>query len=1591
MGSKGGGFMQEEKPVASGVKISTSALGNALPVVYGRVRLAPNLIWLGQLFHEKTTDQLNPPVNEFGTRIGFGGPSIPAFDNIYYWISNVWALCEGPIEGALYLHKKEQRRLLRGLLTDNPELYPNGREPDNAWQGPVRLFYGVDDQGAWTFSDDPNADIVHKFPDPPVHYPGVATFNRRLQWLFNDAQIPNTTLEIFGLQLDPTVREVISTGVAGSGGGIRLDPSLDLSDDEVLADVPVVDVSETVGERLGDAGGTVEGEVTQIFTRPDPNGHKIGALAGNIITDMLTHELHGLDPDFWGDKIGDVALINTYSKAMGFLLGVEMSEQKETHQWIGDILKQCNCTAIQSEGQLKFISFGDGLVVGNNVAEGLGDQAIYIPDFIQSTPDGPVAVLQYEFTEDDFIVRGKKEPIRIKRPDPSEQKNTFTGEYTNRHDYYQDDTRQARNLAHIEQFGVRPAQKSNYKFLTDGDACQKRVNIESQVSTCPPNEYEFTVPAYYSDVEPGDLVGLTHGEYNLNRQPCRITDVGDDDTALRIRAVQMFIGLNTSVANKREVPFPLTDAYNEDPGDIDAPVIFEPTGDMTGGEPELWIGAHGKGDAWGGVQVFMSLDGGVDWEGIGKILPTIKIGVTQSSIAADADTFVVDFGGLGPEFELPESLSIRENHLHPIYLGGSSPGPNFVSYEVVYMSASTQLSPNVFEITIAKDLDGNRGRLGTENRFHRAGSRVMFINSNVLRVPLTREMITRPRSILFRFPSFNTFGVASQTPFDPGVMEAAHKIKATFFLAAVAPIERLVVNFSSNAAGPLFELRWARVSDARGEVEYEIRFGNEQFGRATPIGVTSDNRFTIAADGVYHVVARVSLSRFGFKGLLYRRGTPASVVVKGAEDVAANVIQDFNELPFRLHHYPSMLLAAEPHLYWRLGTERRTPAVFDEITGTQVGTAIGSPTVRLFGFVSGDDDHAYDFDGTNDAIDLGTGVSNDVNAAEFTLLWWLSSDDSSGNPMCIYSKSGGFYVGIDGSGRATFDDADVPAVSLVGTTDLRDDEKHLVALRYRRFAPLPGFEPLGVPRYKIELMVDGNVEAASPGFVLTFPVLTGQTYMAQKPDGSERFNGKISRFHKHPSWMNRFTVTTFFKAANYGAGVYDNFVNGIGADQYLKLEEREANAITDASPHDRPGRQFGNVTDGAPLQLTDSDGSKVFDGDSGTFLSSDLVLAGINERNFGYTFIFEADALQDGIVVSFYQNSSTPIGNHFRVKADGNMTVSFSGPTLGTQEFNCGTYVAGERYHVLVSWLEGIAQVLVDGTLTFAQAFGSQPLSINGKFARVGGTWPSAVSGPIDNFDGSVDELALITGTTSFEYLDRITPAPQWAASAKGGKSIDGLRINTDGTVDALPETSGVFEVPDSHIVVLPERQLASVIVGIDTVAVPTDDIRLEGAFQAIGGFKELDPNELISVLIEVGLSDTASGDDFVWQIYEPGAYLARRFKIRVTLESKTRGVIARMNQLRWTVDMPDKLQRGRVITSTTGTVQVFYPTPYVETADGTDNPSLSTHLRNITSLPVQEGDFILVTNETPAGFDIEVLNGGQRQERRVDWIANGY
>lgn len=358
----------------------------------------------------------------------------------------------------------------------------------------------------------------------------------------------------------------------------------------------------------------------------------------DVIEDIITNPRYGASPSL---SMADLSEFRTYCAATNLLISPALTEQREAFEIINEIVEAVNCAVVPSPDGFKIRSYGDSAVTGNGVT--------FTPNL------EPV----YHLTDDDFL--GEDQPVRVRRSRDTDAYNHSQIEYVNRFNQYNTETVEAKDQANIEMFGLRTQDPVKFDFFCEPKIARHAVQLLLQRKLYVRNEYEFELGWKYCRLEPMDIVTITDESLGLDQFLLRITRVEEDEEGiLSITAEELAVGSRSAV----EYDLQSSNGYqggNEEPGNINAPTIFEPPLELTEGKNQIWVAVSG-GLNWGGANVWASIDN-TTYEMIGSIYGSARYGTLISGIDADDTAMQIQlnttsqiFGGTLQDAEVDATL-----------------------------------------------------------------------------------------------------------------------------------------------------------------------------------------------------------------------------------------------------------------------------------------------------------------------------------------------------------------------------------------------------------------------------------------------------------------------------------------------------------------------------------------------------------------------------------------------------------------------------------------------------------------------------------------------------------------------------------------------------------------------------------------------------------------------------------------------------------------------------------------------------------------------------------------------------------------------
>jgi hypothetical protein len=448
----------------------------------------------------------------------------------------------------------------------------------------------------------------------------------------------------------------------------------------------------------------------------------------DIINAILTDSIIGVG--FPSANVASLSQFSNYCIANGLFVSPVYNSQRPANQLIQDLLDATNSNAYWSEGLLKIVPYGDTTVVGNG--------ATYTPT---TTPI-------YDFTDDDFLAPADQDPILITRDPYQDAYNHVQIEWCNRSNSYNPEVMDEKDDGAIAMYGHRPKGSVQYDFITTSAVAQFVANTQLKREVYIRKTYKFTVPWRYCLVEPMDLVTLTDARIGLNKTPVRVTEVDEDaDGNIKIVAEEFPWGTATATAYPKQAPSSYNPQADADPGQVNAPVMYEPTARATSYNGyEIWLAVSGQNPAnWGGCFVYVSRDN-ASYQRFGQIDGPARMGVLTATLANTADPDTTD------------TLAVDLSSSGGTLAGGSAADcDNFVTLclvgnELVSYQAATLTSANHYNLGTRL----RRGVYGSTIASHAGGSTFVRLDEAIFKFNYDPQWIGQ--TIYFKFVSFNTLG-----------------------------------------------------------------------------------------------------------------------------------------------------------------------------------------------------------------------------------------------------------------------------------------------------------------------------------------------------------------------------------------------------------------------------------------------------------------------------------------------------------------------------------------------------------------------------------------------------------------------------------------------------------------------------------------------------------------------------------------------------------------------------------------------------------------------------------------------------------------
>lgn len=459
---------------------------------------------------------------------------------------------------------------------------------------------------------------------------------------------------------------------------------------------------------------------------------------------------YGFDVSAAGDTLeisysanAGLATYQDYCWAVGFFISPLYNQPSAVSSLIEDIAKYTNSEIVWSAGALKFVPRGDRDATGNG--------------HTFTAPAGTDA----DLTDDQFQVTGSgssgssgsptDDPVLVTRRRVSDQKNVLQMEVLDRSNQYNAASIDATNQAAVDAFGRRPSGKEQAHLFADPSIGRISAQLLLQRQAIL-NTAAFTLDARFVWLDPMDIVSLTDANLGLDSSTWwRIIEISEQqDGSLNFLAEVFAVGMASADPYEYGIGTGYASNYNVDPGDVNTPIIFEPSVQLaTNTGLEIWCAASGADPNWGGCDVYVSSDD-VTYNLVGRKWGASRMGELTAPFPDHVDPDTVDTASV----DLSESFSaLLSATMDDADLGNTV---SIVDAELFSYQSATLTSPYNYDLGTYL----RRGQFGTASAAHLVGALFARLDDMIFALPYDKDQIGQ--TLYVKFVSFNLYGGGQQ-------------------------------------------------------------------------------------------------------------------------------------------------------------------------------------------------------------------------------------------------------------------------------------------------------------------------------------------------------------------------------------------------------------------------------------------------------------------------------------------------------------------------------------------------------------------------------------------------------------------------------------------------------------------------------------------------------------------------------------------------------------------------------------------------------------------------------------------------------------
>lgn len=493
----------------------------------------------------------------------------------------------------------------------------------------------------------------------------------------------------------------------------------------------------------------------------------------------------------------------------------------------------------------------------------------------------------YDFTIDDCLpnqssvgsgASDANSPFTVVRKPRDQMLNSVKVEYLDRNNNYNPVVVEIKDEASIIAYGrERPGDIKQLHFFCLAGAAQQSATLQL-IRQQIPRTFQWTVGRHFGIImKLMALATVTDPGQGLARQSVRIIEIQENQDFSLTLTAEEFPGTLAAPLYGTEANLGYIINFNEDPGGINTPLIFEPPDEFGGGNVIMCAVSFQNPALGGGANIWVSNQPNGTYVNVGKLSPA-RMGVTTADFGTvpvnangqtidQTNTLQVDLtesqGALGSGITI-DAVTLAD----PCYVGG----------EIITYATATLLSQYKYAINYLV-----RGAFGTEASIvdHPAGTMFARLDSSVGSFPFNVSQIGK--TIYIKFQGFNIFEGGQQSLAD--VVSFPYTIQGTALGSPLPNVQNLRVYYDVNLGFTVAS--WDQVQDFR-SVDYEIRSGSS-WASGQSLGRVPAPPFRVPGDGTFWIAAHAQ----PVSGLNVYSETPVDVVITGAV-IRQNIINTFD-------------------------------------------------------------------------------------------------------------------------------------------------------------------------------------------------------------------------------------------------------------------------------------------------------------------------------------------------------------------------------------------------------------------------------------------------------------------------------------------------------------------------------------------------------------------------------------------------------------------------------------------------------------------------------------------------------------------------